>query len=74
MNQNSNKNPNSGRFRQLGFYVIMLVMMLASVYSMLRDATPDVKLSYSDVLNLFREEKVESFALSMDGELVMELK
>ena len=74
MNQNSNKTPNSNRIRQLGFYVIMLVMMLASVYSMLKDATPAVELTYSDVLNLFRQEKVDSFALSMDGELVMELK
>ena len=73
MNQQKNNN-NSNRFRQLGFYVIMLVLMLASVYSMMKDATPDVELTYSDVLNLFREEKVESFALSMDGELVMELK
>ena len=71
MNQQNN---NNNRFRQLGFYVIMLVLMLASVYSMLRSATPEVELTYSDVLRLFREEKVESFALGMDGELVMELK
>ncbi len=71
MNQQNN---NTNRFRQLGFYVIMLVLMLASVYSMLKDATPAVELTYSDVLNLFKEEKVDSFALSMDGELVIRLK
>jgi len=68
------QNNNTNRFRQLGFYVIMLVLMLASVYSMLKDATPAVELTYSDVLNLFKEEKVDSFALSMDGELVIRLK
>ncbi|MBQ0134591.1 MAG: ATP-dependent zinc metalloprotease FtsH [Clostridiales bacterium] len=52
----------------------MLVLMLASIYSMLREAKPAEELSYSDVLTLFREEKVESFSLSMEGELTMKLR
>lgn len=77
MNQKPNNappTPNPNRFRQLGFYVIMLMIMLASVYSMVKRSIPDVNLTYSDVLNLFQEKKVESFALSMDGEMTIKLK
>ncbi len=74
MNQQPNNTPNPNRIRQLGFYVIMLVFMLASVYSVFKESIPDVDLSYSEVLSLFREEKVDSFALSMDGELTIKLR
>ncbi|MDY5101272.1 MAG: ATP-dependent zinc metalloprotease FtsH [Oscillospiraceae bacterium] len=71
MNQNFNNN----RIRQLGFYCLMLVLLLASVYTMLNTGSTEGKLEYSEVLSLFREEKVESFSLDMDsGELVMKLR
>ena len=53
----------------------MLVLLLASVYTMLNTGSTEGKLEYSEVLSLFREEKVESFSLDMDsGELVMKLR
>ena len=70
-----NQNFNNNRIRQLGFYCLMLVLLLASVYTMLNTGSTEGKLEYSEVLSLFREEKVESFSLDMDsGELVMKLR
>ena len=53
--------PNRNRARDLGFYVLLLVIMLAVVFTMTRDSSPNELNSYSELVDLFQQEKVESF-------------
>jgi len=67
------KTPNN-RPRQIGFYILVLTILLATVYTMLAPADSGGELEYSEIITLFREEKVESFALNTDGSLHLELR
>ena len=70
----NNKAPsNKNRTRQIGFYVLILVILVASIYSMTRK-TASEPLIYSEVVDLFKNEQVDSFSLDTDGNLVMKLK
>ncbi len=53
--------PNRSRARDLGFYVLLMVILLAVIFSMTRDADANEVESYSDLADLFLEEKVQSF-------------
>ena len=61
------KTPNN-RPRQIGFYILILTILLATVYTMLTPADKGGELEYSEIITLFRERKVESFALDTDGD------
>ena len=64
--------PNRNRSRDLGFYILLIVILVATIYVMTR--TPDTeKMTYSELVDLFTEEKVKSF-YTEDGELVMEVR
>ena len=67
-----NKNPKRNRARDLGFYALILVILLATIYSLSRNQ-PGPSLVYSDVRDLFLEEKVESFTTE-GSTLIMHLK
>ena len=63
---------NRNRSRDLGFYILLIVILVATIYVMTR--TPDTeKMTYSELSDLFTEEKVKSF-YTEDGELVMEIR
>ena len=53
--------PNRNRARDLGFYVLLLVIMVAVIFTMTRDTEPDQIESYSELVDLFQQEKVQSF-------------
>ena len=53
--------PNRNRSRDLGFYVMMLVILVAIIFTMTREAEPNSIKSYSELVDLFNEEKVQSF-------------
>ena len=53
--------PNRNRARDLGFYVLLLVIMVAVIFTMTRDTEPDQIESYSELVDLFKQEKVQSF-------------
>ncbi len=53
--------PNRNRTRDLGFYVLLIVIMLAVVFTMTEDAESDKLDNYSDLVDLFTQEKVQSF-------------
>ncbi len=53
--------PNRNRARDLGFYVLLLVIMVAVIFTMTRDTEPDQIESYSQLVDLFQQEKVQSF-------------
>ena len=54
-------NPKRNRARDVGFYVLLLLILAAVVFTMTRDTEPASVESYSDLVDLFNEEKVESF-------------
>jgi cell division protease FtsH len=57
----------------LGFYILILVVLLATVAIMFRQESDTAALQFSQVVSLFEEEQVESFTLQ-DSNLVMQLK
>ena len=53
--------PNRKRVRDIGFYVLIAVIVIAVVYTMNLDSKVNEVSSYSDLADLFENEKVESF-------------
>ena len=53
--------PNRNRTRDLGFYVLLMVILIAVIYTMTGDTKDRQVENYSDLVTLFKEEKVESF-------------
>ncbi len=53
--------PKRNRTRDLGFYVLMMVILIAVIFTMSRDTGANQIKKYSDLVDLFNEEKVESF-------------
>ena len=64
--------PQRNRARDIGFYSLILIILLATVFTM---TSPDKVESYvySDIIDLFQQEKVESFYLE-GSNLVMTLR
>ncbi|MCC8078900.1 MAG: ATP-dependent zinc metalloprotease FtsH [Oscillospiraceae bacterium] len=58
-----NKNNKSGknRARDIGFYALILVILLATIFSMTNTSSATEEYSYADVVDLFQQEQVESF-------------
>ena len=54
-------NPKRNRARDVGFYVLLLLILAAVIFTMTRDTEPASVENYSDLVDLFNEEKVESF-------------
>ena len=63
--------PNNKRARDIGFYALILIVLLAVIFSLTggNAATP----TYSQVLELFENQQVESFAIK-GNRLVMDLR
>ena len=57
--------PERNRSRELGFYVLILVILAATVFSML-GGKKQAETTYSDLADLFRAEKVQSFVTRGD--------
>ena len=55
--------PPRNRARDIGFYVLIMVILLAVIYTMLTPSQPQEELSYSDIVDMFRNEQVESFTV-----------
>ena len=64
--------PERNRTREIGFYVLILVSHAATVFSMLGGKKQE-ELTYSDLVDLFKAEKVQSFVTRGD-EIVLELR
>ncbi|MCD8088350.1 MAG: ATP-dependent zinc metalloprotease FtsH [Oscillospiraceae bacterium] len=65
-NNGSNRNRgNNRRIRDIGFYALILVVLLATVYSLTSTSTT-VTVTYSEVIDLFEDQQVESFVVSGD--------
>ena len=53
--------PNRNRTRDLGFYVLLIVIMIAVIFTMTGDKEAGKVKNYSDLVDLFSQEKVQSF-------------
>ena len=58
--------PNRNRTRDLGFYVLLMVIMIAVIFTMTKDTSTNEIEKYSDLVDLFNEEKVQSFTTEGD--------
>ena len=52
--------PNRNRTRDLGFYVLLIVLLIATIFTMTK-GDKEEPMVYSDLVDLFQEEKVKSF-------------
>ena len=61
------------KFKVILFYALLIGAVLLAVSGIFRDAEGEVQLleNYSDVITLFKEEKVKEFTVSEDLELYM---
>ncbi len=71
-NLNNKNNNNNRRARDLGFYILVLVVLMATIYSIM-GSTTTVEITYSEVIELFENKQVESFEVSGD-ELTLYLR
>ena len=53
--------PNRNRTRDLGFYVLLIVLLIAVIFTMSKDTESNTLDEYSELVDLFREEKVQHF-------------
>ena len=66
-------NPNNNRrVRDIGFYALVLVVLLATIFTLTGNNKP-VKISYSQVIDLFQSKQVESFEVA-GNELTLTLR
>ena len=58
--------PNRSRSRDLGFYVLLIVILVAIIFTMTNDKKANEVENYSDLIDLFKQEKVQSFTTEGD--------
>ena len=61
------------RARDVGFYVLILVILLATVFTLTNNSESTQKISYYQVLQLFEDEQVQEFEVADDGTLTLQL-
>ena len=64
--------PERNRSREIGFYVLIAIILIATVYSMLGGKKQE-ELVYSDLVDMFEAEQVQSFVTRGD-EIVLEVR
>ena len=64
--------PNRNRSRDIGFYVMLLVILASTLFLLLRTPARE-KLVYSDLVKLFNEEKVQSF-ITEGNDILLEVR
>ena len=55
------KNPNPKRTRDLGFYVMLIIIMIAVIFTMNQSESEGMIKSYAELVELFENERVQSF-------------
>ena len=65
--------PNKKRSRDTAFYILILVILLATVYTFTSPAEKKEPLTFSDVIELFEEQKVEAFTIE-GSNLILDLR
>ena len=57
----NNKKPGNNRARDIGFYALLIVILLATIFTMNLSGKKSTNVEYSEVRDYFLQEKVESF-------------
>ena len=65
--------PKNKRTRDVAFYVLILVILLAAVYTWTSASNVSTQYQFSDIVDLFQQEKVESFVVE-GSNLLLELR
>lgn len=65
--------PQRNRTRDLGFYILIMVIMIAVIFTMTRDTGSNKIENYSDLVDLFSEEKVQAFRTE-GNTIILELR
>ena len=66
-------NPKRNRARDVGFYVLLLLILAAVIFTMTRDTAPESVEHYSELVDLFKQEKVQSFRTE-GNKIVLQLR
>ena len=69
--------PNRSRTRDIAFYVILLAIMIAVIVSMTKDSKANEIETYSELVDLFNQERVKSFVYepgSTTSQIVLEVR
>ena len=69
----NNKQPGRNRARDIGFYALLIVILLATIFTMNSTNQTSTDILYSEVRDLFLQEKVESF-VAQGNSLTLYLK
>ncbi len=56
-----NKKPGNNKARDIGFYALLIVILLATIFTLNLNGKKSADVTYSEVRDLFLQEKVESF-------------
>ncbi len=56
-----NKKPGKNRARDIGFYALLIVILLATIFTLNLNGKKSTNVPYSEVRDYFRQQKVESF-------------
>ena len=56
-----NKKPGNNRARDIGFYALLILILLATIFTMTSAGRKNTEISYAEARDLFLQEKVESF-------------
>ena len=59
--------PIRNRTRDLAFYAVLLIIMVGVIVAMTRSEAPEKVKSYSELVDLFQQEKVKSFYTSPES-------
>ena len=66
-------NPKRNRSRDIGFYVLLLLILIAVVFTMTKDTEPNQIENYSELVDLFQAEKVQSFTTE-GNKIILEIR
>ena len=64
--------PNRNRTRDLGFYVLLIVLLIATIFTMTKGEKEE-PMVYSDLVDLFKEEKVKAF-VTEGTDIILEVR
>ena len=65
--------PQRNRARDIGFYVLILVLLACTLFTLLNQEPENNQLSYAQVRDLFKEEKVQEFTYN-GSKNILEMK
>ena len=66
-------NPKRNKSRDIGFSILLMLILAAVIFTMTKDTSPDAIESYSELSDLFTQEKVQSFTTE-GNKIILQLR